>query len=184
MESHDGTTDGAVRTARRGRSVRRALLAAAAVAVGVVGIGARADASSAGRWKKITVHFDVVNYDVVPVETVCDPAVPTSCTLIAKHPGFSTTGSLVGTGVEANVGAIAGTLATARGVGVFTGSVVGCGSGSFVYTNTLKVDLATGHFDEDSYSIEPGTGTGELEGITGGPWVEGVGPVRCRSHSH
>jgi hypothetical protein len=181
MDRHEVMSEGAERTYSRERTSGRfrALVAGVAVAVGVVGVGARAQASEEGHWKKFTVHFGAVNADFQPIETDCDPAAPAACVSVGKYPSYGLTGDLVGTAVQANVGAFAGTLVTARGVGVYTGSVAGCGSGTFVFTNNFKYDTATGEFIEDSYSIERGTGTGDFVGITGGPWVDGVGPVRC-----
>ncbi len=51
-------------------------------------------------------------------------------------------------------------------MGTFTGEVTGCGkNGSFLY-NGLRTDTAPDR-SEATYLIIPGTGTGDLDGISG-----------------
>jgi hypothetical protein len=169
--------DGRAATGRRGR----ALVAALAVAASLVGVGATAEARGGGEWTKITVHFDVENYEYQTFDVPCDPAAPANCVYISKIPAFQTTGDLVGTGVEGALASIAQTnLFIGTGIGMFSGTVRGCGTGTFVYLQATRFDI-TSNTGRTRYTISPGTGSGELEGITG--WFEeGVGPVRCHPH--
>jgi hypothetical protein len=154
------------------------VLASFAILAGVIGVAGGAQAANNGRWKTFDIRFDVAGFNYETVEEQCDPAAPANCITLAKVPGFTTTGDFVGTGVEGAVGRVTNSdLAIGRGVGVFIGTVKGCGSGSFVYTQATRVNLTTGA-GHTRYSIAPGTGTEQLEGITG-TFELGVGKVRC-----
>ncbi len=146
----------------------------------VLGMATTADAGEGGHRKKVAIQFGVENFNPEPTEQPCDPAAPTACLLGYQYSGFRTFGDFVGTGVEAGTGAIANNQVTARGTGVFTGRVKRCGTGSFVYTQSTTADLTAGT-SRTIYTISPGSGTGQLEGITG-TFEEGVGFVRCHPH--
>jgi hypothetical protein len=164
----------------RGGGMRLRRLAMVGVALApVLGMATTADAGEGGHRKKIAVQFSVENYNFEPIELPCDPVAPAACLIGYKVPGFQTFGDFVGTGVEAGTGAIANNLVTGRGTGVFTGRVKRCGTGSFVYTQSTTADLTTNDA-RTIYTISPGSGTGELEGITG-TWENGIGFVRCHS---
>jgi hypothetical protein len=74
--------------------------------------------------------------------------------------------------------------------GTFTGSVNGCGTGSFLYRGAGTASTTTLRYAA-TYTIVRGTGTGDLAGVSGVFTQEGLlsdvtpspisGAVRCRS---
>jgi hypothetical protein len=50
--------------------------------------------------------------------------------------------------------------------GTFTGSINGCGTGRMLYSGRGNIDLTTGR-STMTYTITEGSGTGQLEGISG-----------------
>ena len=78
---------------------------------------------------------------------------------------------------------VGGGQSVVTGTGGFTGSVKRCGTGSFVWTE-IGVLRADGSF-ESTQTIFPGSGTGDLVGITGS-WKQSStsdslsGSVRCK----
>jgi hypothetical protein len=150
-----------------------------ALVAGLVGFAGEAAASDGKRWRTVDITFGVEGYDFPIGEQVCDPAAPTNCVFDGRDDGYTFTGDLVGTGVEVRSASLAPTnIAIVRAVGTFAGTVKGCGSGTFVYTLAQRFEL-NNNTEEGAYTIAPGTGTGDLEGITG-VFKYGSGPVRCR----
>ena len=161
---------------------RPALVAVLALVAGVLGIAGVAQANDGGRWQVVTITFGVEGYDFPGREEQCDPGAPANCVVIVTEPGFTLTGDLAGTGTEARVAVEAPTgISIIRGLGTFAGVVKACGSGTFVYSLSIRFDANTNTLRGGEYIISPGTGTGDLEGITG-TFDAGTGPVRCHRH--
>jgi hypothetical protein len=131
----------------------------------VAGLATAADAADGdGGWTRVNVTFTPTGPGQTFVEAVCDPANPQFCTYLAKFPNVVQEGDLVGTTVEADVYAVALNGVTVNVyAGTFNGTVNGCGTGTFIYSGSALI--AEGAVFE--YPIVKGSGTGDLEGITG-----------------
>jgi hypothetical protein len=157
------------------------LIALTALAATVLGVGARADAHASDAWRRVTVHFGVDGYDFNVIDNPCNAAAPSACLIVAEAPHFTYTGDLVGTGLEVGTaGFTVQNFAIGRGSGWFSGTVNGCGSGTFMYTQETRFDAATGD-GQTIYTIVPDSGTDQLQGITG-QLQDGTGPLMCHPH--
>lgn len=77
-------------------------------------------------------------------------------------------GDLDGASIGAEIATISpsGTVSV-RITSIFTGSVRGCGYGTVVYTNDGTFNSSTATSFRFALTIVPGTGTGDLQGLTG-----------------
>jgi hypothetical protein len=144
--------------------LRRLAMAGVAL-LPVVGMANAAQANGGDRgWTKVHVTVTPTGLEQTFVDTVCDPANAQLCAHLAKFPNVVQQGDLVGTTVEADVYAVALNGVTVNVyAGTFDGTVTECGTGTFLYAGSAVV--ADGTVFE--YPIVNGSGTGDLEGITG-----------------
>lgn len=161
----------------------------AMLGVALLPIVAFTPAASAGGghgqgWKQVHVTFTPTGVVDTPVDAVCDVNNPTVCVYMSKAPNVTQTGDLQGTTVQAATVALMPTgQLLLNATGTFVGTVKGCGAGSFLYSGRGIFDASGGVI---RYPIAAGSGTGELEGITGTVTdhltgqLEGV--LRCRKH--
>lgn len=169
----------------------RMLVGALAVTLPAIGVGGTALGDDHGRFRRVPISFSAGVETGPPklLATICTPtdeADPTDvpeCVYAAEiEPGNTVVGDLAGDFVEA-FGATDPTadgLSFVAGVGAFEGEVKRCGRGAFFYTSVLTADA-----EYFQITIMPGSGTGDLAGITGSfrqesgtPSVDGW--VRCR----
>jgi len=131
----------------------------------IVGLANVAYANGGGRgWTNVNVTITPTGLDQTFVDTVCDPTNTQLCTYLAKFPNVVQQGDLVGTTVEADAYGVALNGVTVNVyVGTFNGTVKDCGAGTFLYAGSAVVVDGTVF----EYPIVNGSGTGELEGITG-----------------
>ena len=163
----------------------RNVAVAVAVILPTVGLGGNALADGNGQFKKVPVSFgpgpDLPG--AVPGGDLATDCTTGGVCVYAFHfgTGGTVTGDLMGDYVEVfAVGApVGGGRAILTGTGGFTGSVKRCGTGSFVWTESSVVG-ADGS-SKGTQTIFPGSGTGDLVGITGS-WstVDFTGSVRCK----
>lgn len=102
-----------------------------------------------------------------------------------KFPDVTESGDLVGRAVQGNVYATTANGMYALGTaGSFDGMVKECGIGTFAYSGRGLLDAQLE--GKVTYTLVPGTGTGDLEGITGkvDAMADGTlaGVLRCRRH--
>ena len=141
-------------------------LIAAAITFGSVAMPAFADASEKKppATRKVKVSYTKV---VDPTKTVFGPQVCDAsgrCSILVAGPG-AVTGSLTGTEVSTISGIAAGADVYSTSITSFTGTVEGCGTGAYISRAT--VDVIGGVSPPVEWEIIPGTGTGDLVGITG-----------------
>ncbi len=128
-------------------------------AIAALGLSGTAAAGGGGgqRFKTVRVTFQPTNFAFGPFTPPCVTPVVRAC----SPPRSRRTRPATSTGftVEADATGEVGATAQTTLLGTFTGTVTGCGTGSFLY-NGLRTTGAT-------YAIVPGSGTGALEGISG-----------------
>ena len=132
---------------------------------------------------KVKVVFTPTGPGSTLVDAFCEPTASPMCLYLVKYPAVTQVGGLEGLTLEGDAAAVGvdGQVLNAY-AGTFNGLVKGCGSGTFLYGGVAFFD-ATGAGDVE-YKIAAGSGTGDLEGITGTftPNPDGTigGTVRCR----
>jgi hypothetical protein len=152
----------------------------------VVGMAATADAGdgNARHWKRVHVTVTPSGPGFSFVDSFCDQTQPDICVFMLKYPEVAQSGDLVGTSIEGDTSVTSASgLSVVAVTGSFAGTVKGCGTGTFLYSGrgTLDANLQ----GTLNYQIAPGTGTGDLAGITGtfetttgDPTISGV--LRCQ----
>ncbi len=171
---------------RVNRLRRIAMLAVALVPVVGFTSAANADDGQRGGWKNVRITIEASAADSRLVDTSCNGADPTRCMYLVS---FTATqfGDLEGQIIEGDaITPLPKGGAVFADSGTFVGTVKGCGTGSFVYT-ALQIFGADGS-QKDLYTIFPGAGTGDLEGMTGSFAANNLpgkpeplaGVVRCR----
>ena len=163
----------------------RNVAVAVAIILPTVGLGGSALADGVGQFKKFPVSF--TGGPDLP-GAVPGGQLTTDCTSGGAcvygfnfGTGGTVAGDLVGDYVEvfAYGAPVGGGRTALTGTGGFTGSVKRCGTGSFVFTESGVV-AADGSSFKGTQTIFPGSGTGDLVGITGS-WSESfTGSVRCK----
>ena len=167
----------------------RNVVVAVAISLPAVGLGGSALADGDGPFKKIPISFTAgppLPGGVPGGELTTDCTTGDAC--VAGF-NFGTGGTVVGDFAGDYVEVFAfgtpegGGASVVTGTGGFTGTVKRCGTGSFVWTE-FGVVRADGSF-ESTQTIFPGSGTGDLVGITGS-WKQSStsdslsGSVRCK----
>ncbi len=138
--------------------------------VPVLGMAATAGADAGGGpgkgWKKVHVSFtaDVPESNLLAAE--CQESSPELCLYVSTNPNMVLSGDVVGTADAATTAGVSTSGVTALATaGTFAGTVKGCGSGTFIYFGTSVVE--PGVEVPLISQLVPGTGTGDLEGISG-----------------
>ena len=167
----------------------RNVAVAVAIILPAVALGGSALADGDGPFKKIPISFTAgppLPGAVPGGELTTDCTSGGAC--VAGF-NFGTGGTVVGDFAGDYVEVFAfgtpagGGRSVVTGTGGFTGTVKRCGTGSFVWTE-FGVARADGSF-EGTQTIFPGSGTGDLVGITGS-WKQSStsanlsGSVRCK----
>ena len=174
------------------RTIQRIAAIAIAAAATTTAIGGSTDASSGRGWT--TIHFR--GTDTGGTTEYSDPICDASgnCVFVTHGSGGQLGGDLDGTEVGAGLTTVATTgVAVIQQSSVFTGTIRGCGTGTVVYTNHGVAVPGEAIF-RWAIVIEPGTGTGDLAGMTGNatgrldltdPAAVAVatGTFRCRTHA-
>jgi hypothetical protein len=164
-------------------SILKAMLAAVIVLVALIG---RPLLAAASRAEKISFTYTFVGYTNLDPGT-CDPSTylpyagDPACVLYSGSQ-FTLAGDLVGTELEedSDVGWPDGSYSS-TGYGMYTGTLKGHGTGSFValdydgYTAPPPNGVETG-----TLRIVNGTGTGDLVGISGSGSFAGPLPVPAK----
>lgn len=171
-------------------NARLASLGAAAVAVAVLALPAGADAGGGRRPARL--HARTVNAGpIVQHAPVCDA---TGQCIGSYSSANMVSGDLVGSlAVEGIAQLVLGRTVLNQGnVQLFSGTVAGCGTGTFVVQLPLQPISLVAPSTSVGATILEGSGTGELEGISGkveqtftpDPQGGGVGDfvfkIRCR----
>jgi hypothetical protein len=169
----------------------KAILITVAVAASLAAGGtAAATGSNHTKWR--TVHVTALPTGIVVGDLghVCDSG--GQCVYSQTETNVTQTGDFQGSTVQADVtGTGSDPLLTTLSSGTFTGSVAGCGNGTFLYTGRGTFDTTTGN-SEETYVILAGSGTGQLSGISGVMHQHGtatdtttppiIGALRCAVH--
>jgi hypothetical protein len=151
----------------------------------VVGLATSAEAGDGpGKgWKKVHVSFAPTGGEVTTLDVTCDSdTAPSMCIVAEKITNVTETGDLQGSALQANSlsGTTSGVLVW-NASGTFSGTVKECGTGTFAYSGrTLMREGVTSRIE---YVIGKGTGTGDLEGISGTIVDDGTaltGVLRCK----
>jgi hypothetical protein len=165
--------------------MRYRTFAAAIAAIGVVASVPAATPAHGDGGKKIGVVLTPTNIvSEVVGAPICDAA--SQCVTFVKVT-VDETGDAVGTVVQ---GIVLATNSSSRSPysasGAFAGTVEQCGSGGFLFAGGGVVDPVTG-VGPLEFSVVPGSGGADLEGITGQfqPQADGslLGWVRCRAQN-
>lgn len=160
-----------------GTGVRRSAVGAALVAMVLVGTAAGWGEQRGGGRR---IEVDLVS-DRPAQASVCAGDVCSSATA-----GATTryTGDWQGTSLGGGSSVRGPVHITSMGMGMFTGSVTGCGEGTFTWASEVRIPVANPGAAEADWHIVPGSGTGGLSGIRGGGVViAGVNsPTELRAH--
>lgn len=169
----------------------RRIIASLLLGLPLLGLGARADAD-AGRRGFRTFPYSATATGGVTTEatTICDNA--GHCVTLNTETGTTFGGDLIGTGVTGSAVAISESgVLVINNTATVSGGVRQCGSGTFLYSVRGILDLTQSTLLVYTLDIVPGTGTGDLVGITGraigrvdlavpGASPTVTGTVRCR----
>jgi hypothetical protein len=134
--------------------------------IGVAASASAADGAETTGWKKVRVSFTAVVPESNLLATECQESDPELCLYISSSPNMTLSGGMVGI-VDAGttVGTSPSGILALATVGTFVGTIEGCGAGTFLYIGTSIIQSdPTGPLTDE---VVPGTGTGDLEGITG-----------------
>jgi hypothetical protein len=160
---------------------RLSLAAIAVVGLGSLAAPATSSVASAHRIRHVTYQATL---QPTGGTGVCDPTVPTRCAGTFENV-ITYTGGITGTSYAVGAAALAAD-GRYRGTAIeqFSGTIAGCGTGTVIIQQTGVLDPATGG-SEGSWTIVPGTGTGDLTTVTGGSSNVTAGQpakawVRCR----
>ena len=137
-----------------------------AAALLIVGGTAAANAHTQTTWKTVKVHFTPVPDPATSLGETCDTS-GDQC-VSASSLTATQTGDLQGsTAANQSIAYSYGTsVFPETQLGTFTGNVKGCGTGGFLYHGFAPVDATTLQYTF-TFMIVPGSGTGQLAGITG-----------------
>jgi hypothetical protein len=135
----------------------------------VIGVAATAGAADGGAdngWKKVHASFTAEVPENNLLATECQESDPEICLYISSNPNMTLAGDLVGSVDAATIVGTSppGVLALGT-VGTVVGTIKGCGSGTFTYFGE-SVLQPVGEIPLVSQLV-PGTGTGDLDGISG-----------------
>ena len=168
----------------------RALAAAAAILLPVVGAGSTALAGGGGVWKKIPVSVTSIA-GTYEDRVVCNSNDQCLDQLLGDDGIW--TGDLQGQNMFGTTAASlpnTGRIVQAFMI-VFTGTVKGCGTGSLTFIGKNRFDFATLPAVDTEMVIVPDFGTGDLVGVTGSLHTTPAdlnvpleGWVRCKVKSH
>ena len=171
----------------------RALAAAAAILLPVVGAGSTALAGEGGVWKKIPVSFTGEPGNASRSNTSATRTTSAWISSSASDDGVLT-GDLQGTGMSGTTAASGpntGNVVLQAFMVIFTGTVKGCGTGSLTFIGKARFDFDTLPAVDSDMVIVPDFGTGDLVGVTGSihqnssdPASPSVGWVRCKVKGH
>jgi Protein of unknown function (DUF3224) len=147
---------------------------------------ARADDGRGRGWKKVAVTIEASSSTPTLVDSPCNGDDPTRCIFLVSFDATQV-GDLEGRIIEGDaVTPLPAGGAISANSGIFVGTINGCGTGSFVFT-AIQTYGADGS-QTDVYTVVPGAGTGDLDGLTGGFTARSTpgapaplaGTVRCR----
>jgi hypothetical protein len=171
---------------------RLPLIAAAVLITTTLGLTTTADASDHG-WQIIHHRGQVTGGQATDFGTACDPA--NQCVGLVRTVDVVFGGDDAGTGVQGNAFVVSPTgILVSTVTSTFVGTVKHCGTGTAVYTVVGSADLNKSSILHYIADIVPGTGTGDLTGITGhftgatdvadpNSPATSDGTIRCRRHS-
>jgi hypothetical protein len=173
-------------------TVQRIAAIALTAAAATTAIGGSTDASGGRGWTTIRFRGTDTGGTVQYSDPICDQS--GNCVYVTHASGGQLGGDLDGTEVGTGLTTVATTgVAVIQQSAVFTGTVRGCGTGTVVYTNHGEAMPGEAIF-RWRLEIEPGTGTGDLTGMTGTAVGQldttdpagvaiATGVFRCRRHA-